>query len=302
MESEALRGVLPELRRARLSQLLKIKPLIRIMEAHNGLTGLIVEHAKVIKADKIETFDGMWVSSLCDSTAKGKPDIELVDFTSRIGTICDILEVTAKPVIFDGDTGGLTEHFEYNVKTLERLGVSAIIIEDKIGLKKNSLFGTEVEQTQDTIENFCHKIRAGKAALLSSEFMIIARIESLILNKGIEDAVTRAKAYIDAGASGIMIHSRQISPDEIFEFCDRFQQFGAGIPLVVVPSTFNQVTEEEFAKRGVSIVIYANQLLRSAFPAMMKTACTILEHNRAAEADNLCMPIKDILTLIPGAK
>lgn len=297
-----MQGVLPEMRRARLSQLLKIKPIVRIMEAHNGLTGLIVENANVVKENKIETFDGMWVSSLCDSTAKGKPDIELVDLTSRMRTINDILEVTTKPIILDGDTGGLTEHFVYNVKTLERQGVSAIIIEDKIGLKKNSLFGTEVKQTQDSIENFCYKIRSGKAALKSREFMIIARIESLILNQGMEDALKRAKAYIEAGASGIMIHSRQKTPDEIFEFCEEYQKFGADIPLVVVPSTFNTVTEEEFTKRGVRIVIYANQLIRSAFPAMMKTACSILENNRAYEADTYCMPIKEILTLIPGGE
>lgn len=297
-----IEGFLPEIRRSRLAQLLKIKPLVRIMEAHNGLTGLIVENARAVKEDRIEQYDGMWVSSLCDSTAKGKPDIELVDYTSRMRTINDILEVTTKPIILDGDTGGLTEHFVFNVKTLERQGVSAIIIEDKMGLKKNSLFGTEVEQHQESIENFCQKIRAGKAALTSRDFMIIARIESLILNRGMEDALSRARAYIEAGASGIMIHSRQKTPDEIFAFCDRYKEFGDGVPLVVVPTTFNQVTEDEFAKRGVRIVIYANQLIRSAFPAMMKTACTILENNRAYEADQMCMPIKDILTLIPGGE
>lgn len=298
----ARQGILPEIRRARLAQMLKIKPMVRIMEAHNGLTGLIVENASVAKGNKIESFDGMWISSLCDSTAKGKPDIELVDLTSRLSTINEILEVTTKPIILDGDTGGLTEHFVYNVKTLERQGVSAIIIEDKIGLKKNSLFGTEVKQTQDSIENFCHKIHSGKAALKSREFMIIARIESLILKQGMEDALRRAKAYIEAGASGIMIHSRQKTPDEIFEFCEKFQGFAADVPLVVVPSTYNTVTEEELAKRGVRIVIYANQLIRSAFPAMMKTACSILENNRAYEAEKFCMPIKEILTLIPGGK
>lgn len=297
-----MQGLLPEIRRARLSQLLSIKPVVRILEAHSGLSGLIVENAAVTKEDKIERFDGMWLSSLCDSTIKGKPDIELVDLTSRINTINEIMEVTTKPIIFDGDTGGLTEHFVYNVKTLERLGVSAIIIEDKIGLKKNSLFGTDVEQTQDNIENFCKKINAGKASLNSREFMIIARIESLILNKGMKDALTRAKAYIEAGASGIMIHSRKKEPDEIFEFCEKYQEFGANVPLVVVPTTFNTVTEEEFAKHGVRIVIYANHLIRSAFPAMMETACSILKHNRAYEADELCMPINNILTLIPGGK
>ncbi len=293
-------GILPEIRRARLVQLLKVKPLVRIMEAHNGLTGLIVEKANIVQQNKIKSFDGMWVSSLCDSTAKGKPDIELVDLTSRLGTINEILEVTTKPIILDGDTGGLTEHFVYNVKTLERLGVSAIIIEDKIGLKKNSLWGTDVKQMQDSVEKFCYKIHAGRTGLKSREFMIIARIESLILKQGMKDALFRAKSYIEAGASGIMIHSRESTPREIFEFCEGYQKFAADVPLVVVPTTYNKVTEEELAKHGVRVVIYANHLIRSAFPAMMKTARAILKNNRAYEAESFCMSLKDILTLIPG--
>lgn len=297
-----MQGIMPEVRRKRLVELMKVKPVVRTLEAHNGLTGLIAENAKVVKGENIETFDAIWVSSLCDSTAKGKPDIELVDMTSRLNTINDILEVTTKPIILDGDTGGKTEHFVFNVKTLERMGVSAIIIEDKVGLKKNSLFGTEVEQTQDTIEGFCEKIRAGRNALVTKDFMIFARIESLILNAGMEDAIARAKAYIEAGANGIMIHSRQKSPDEIFEFCRRFQEFGKNVPLIVVPTTFNNITEEEFAERGVKIVIYANHLIRSAFPAMMKTAESILENHRCKEADETCMPINQILNLIPGGQ
>lgn len=294
------KGILPEIRRARLSQILKHKGFVRILEAHNGLTGIIVENASFVKEDRIETFDGMWVSSLCDSTAKGKPDTELVDLTSRLGTINDIMEVTTKPIILDGDSGGLTEHFVFSIKTLERQGVSAVIIEDKIGAKRNSLFGTEGGQNQDSIENFCDKIRQGKAALQSKEFMLIARIESLILGKGMDDAIARAKAYINAGASGIMIHSCQKTPDEVFEFCDKFKEFAADIPLVVVPTTYNQVTEQELKQRGVNVVIYANHLIRSAFPAMMNTAVSILEHNRSYEANDLCMPIKEILTLIPN--
>jgi phosphoenolpyruvate phosphomutase len=280
--------------------MLKHKGFVRILEAHNGLTGLIVENASFAKDNKIETFDGMWVSSLCDSTAKGKPDTELVDLTSRLRTINDIMEVTTKPIILDGDSGGLTEHFVFSVKTLERQGVSAVIIEDKIGAKRNSLFGVESGQAQDSIENFCDKIYQGKSVLQSREFMLIARIESLILGKGMDDAIKRAKAYINAGASGIMIHSCQKTPDEVFEFCDRFRNFAADIPLVVVPTTYNQVTEQELREHGVNIVIYANHLIRSAFPAMMKTALSILEHNRSYEANDLCMPIKEILTLIPN--
>ena len=292
-------SLVPESRRGRLKKLISLKPIVRTMEAHNGLSALVVENAKVVKDEKINSFDAIWVSSLTDSTAKGKPDIELVDMTSRISTINEIMEVSSKPIILDGDTGGLIEHFVFNIKTIERMGVSAIIIEDKIGLKKSSLFGTDVEQTQDSIDNFCEKIKAGKKALVTDEFMIIARIESLILKQGMDDAINRAKAYIGAGADGIMIHSREKEPDEIFEFCERFNEFAPNVPLVVVPTSFNQVYEDEFAEKGVNIVIYANHLIRSAYPAMMETATSILENERCKEVDDNCLPIKEILTLIP---
>lgn len=290
---------MPEYRRKRLRQLISLTPIVKALEAHSGLTGLIVEKT-VIEGEggKLDQFDAMWISSLCDSTAKGKPDIELVDMTSRFRTIEDITEVTTKPIIFDGDTGGLSEHFVYTVRTLERLGVSAVIIEDKKGLKKNSLFGTEVEQTQCTAEEFCEKIAAGKKAQLTDDFMIIARIESLILDKGIEDALARARAYVASGADGIMIHSRKKDPAEILEFCDRFRSEDKDTPIVVVPTSFNSITEEELAGHGVNVVIYANQLTRSAFPAMQKTAEDILRYHRAKEVDDRLMPIKEIITLI----
>ncbi|MBO4687563.1 MAG: phosphoenolpyruvate mutase [Clostridiales bacterium] len=289
---------MPEYRRKRLRQLLEMTPIVKTMEAHSGLTGLIVEKTVVENNGKLDQFDAMWVSSLCDSTAKGKPDIELVDMTSRFRTIEDITEVTTKPIIFDGDTGGLTEHFVYTVRSLERLGVSAVIIEDKTGLKKNSLFGTEVKQTQATIEEFSEKIRAGKKAQLTDDFMIIARIESLILERGMEDALERAFAFVKAGADGIMIHSRKKDPAEICEFCDKFRAQDPKTPIVVVPTSFNTITEEELAEHGVNIVIYANQLTRSAFPAMQQTAMDILKNHRAKEVDDRLMSIKDIITLI----
>lgn len=295
-------GTTPDIRRQSLKRMLNAKKLVRVLDAHNGLTGLIVENINYEgEFGKIE-FDGMWSSSLTDSTAKGKPDIEAVDMTSRFGTLHDILEVTTKPIIFDGDTGGKTEHFVFTVKTLERLGVSAIIIEDKTGLKKNSLFGTDVEQTQDSIENFCNKIQMGKKALATDDFMIIARIESLILAKGLDDALKRAKAYLDAGVDGIMIHSREKTPDEIFAFCKEYNKFPNRKPLVAVPSSYNSVSETELAEKGINIVIYANQLLRSAYPAMVETAKVILENSRSQEADSQMMPIKEILELIPGGK
>ena len=289
---------MPEYRRKRLRQLIEMTPVVKVMEAHSGLTGLIVEKTVVERGGLLDQFDAMWVSSLCDSTAKGKPDIELVDMSSRLRTIDDIMEVTTKPIILDGDTGGLTEHFVYNVRTLERMGVSAVIIEDKTGLKKNSLFGTDVEQTQASIEEFSAKIAAGKAAQLTDDFMIIARIESLILEKGMEDALARAAAFTAAGADGIMIHSRKKDPAEILEFCDRFRETDPKTPIVVVPSSFNVITEEELAEHGVNIVIYANQLTRSAFPAMRQTAEDILKYHRAKEVDERLLPIKDIITLI----
>lgn len=257
---------MPELRRARLKRLLDIVPIVKTIEVHSGLTGLIAEKTVLADGEVIDQFEAMWVSSLCDSTEKGKPDIELVDMTSRFRTINDIMEVTTKPIIFDGDTGGIAEHFVYTVRSLERMGVSAIIIEDKVGLKKNSLFGTDVEQTQDDIEHFCEKIAAGKKAQISDDFMIIARIESLILEKGMDDALKRAFAFRDAGADGIMIHSRKKDPSEILEFCDKFRDEDQKTPIVVVPSSFNSITESELKKHGVNIVIYANQLLRAAFP------------------------------------
>lgn len=289
---------MPELRRKRLKQLLRIRSVVKAIEVHSGLTGLIAEKTIVEHDGEFDQFDAMWISSLCDSTAKGKPDIELVDMTSRFRTIDDVMEVTTKPIIFDGDTGGLTEHFVYTVRSLERMGVSAVIIEDKTGLKKNSLFGTEVEQTQDSIEHFCEKISAGKRTQLTEDFMIIARIESLILERGMEDALERAKAFVGAGADGIMIHSRKKEPDEIVEFCDKFREDDKETPIVVVPSSFNTITEEELAKHGVNIVIYANQLTRSAFPAMEQTARDILKYHRAKEVDDRLMPIKDIISLI----
>ena len=291
---------MPDIRRGRLRKVLGMKGLVTAMEAHDGLTGLIVENTVVHQDGGAHQFDAMWVSSLCDSTAKGKPDIELVDMTSRFRTIEDITEVTTKPIIFDGDTGGKTEHFVYTVRSLERLGVSMIIIEDKTGLKKNSLFGTDVVQTQDSIENFSEKIRAGKRAQRTKEFMICARIESLILERGMEDALERAFAFVSAGADAIMIHSRKKDPSEIKEFVERFRAKDKTTPVVLVPTSFNSVTEEEWKERGANIIIYANQLMRAEVPAMQKAATMILENHRAEECDSMLMPFKEIISMIPA--
>lgn len=295
-------GTTPDIRRARLRRLIHCKDIVRIIEAHNGLTGCIIENVKINVDGKIREFDGMWASSLTDSTVKGKPDIEAVDITSRLTNINDLMEVTTKPIIFDGDTGGKPEHLQFTIRTLERLGVSAIIIEDKIGLKKNSLLGNEVKQQQDTIENFTDKIKAAKKAQVTDEFMVIARIESLILNNGMNDALNRAKHYIDAGADGIMIHSKSDTPDEIIEFCKKYKSFTKSVPLIAVPTTYDTVYECDLANAGINIVIYANQLLRSAYPAMVNTAKKILQNQRAYECRDNMMSINEILNLIPGCK
>ena len=295
-------GTTPDIRLKTLRRLINAKPIVRILEAHDGLCGLIIENLEIQKGDKREVFDGMWSSSLTDSTSKGKPDIEAVDLTTRLQDLNNILECTTKPIIFDGDTGGKIEHFTFTVRTLERHGISAIIIEDKVGLKKNSLFGTDAIQTQDTIEGFCAKIKAGKEAQVTQDFMIIARIESLIAGKPMSDALERAYAYVEAGADGIMIHSKNKSGEDIKEFCLTFRQRYAHVPIVVVPTTYDHIHESELRKWGVNVVIYANHMLRAAYQAMMRVACTILENGRAQEVRDLCMPIKEILELIPGTK
>ena len=296
-------GVTPQARLSSLRRLISAKPIVRILESHNGLTGLIAEHTSVEVNGEHREFDGMWASSLTDSTSKGKPDIEAVDLTTRLHDLNDTLEVTTKPFIFDGDTGGKVEHFGFTVRTLERLGISAVIIEDKVGLKQNSLFGTDAVQTQDTIEGFCHKIQAGKESQITNDFMIISRCESLIAGKSVEDALERCHAYVAAGADGIMIHSKDKSGEDIKEFCLRFREKDPNTPIVAVPTTYNQFTEEELASWGINIVIYANHMLRAAYPAMVNCAKSILMHQRSLEASNdYCMPIKEILTLIPGTK
>jgi|TARA_B100001964_G_C14245464_1_gene607178 phosphoenolpyruvate phosphomutase len=296
-------GTTPEVRLKTLRKLLELKSIVRVLEVHNGITGRIVENVNINEGDTVREFDAMWASSLTDATSKGKPDIEYADFTSRMHTVDQILEVTTKPMIVDGDTGGLAEHFVYTVKTLERLGVSAVIIEDKVGPKRNSLFGTDVKQTQDTIENFSYKISQGKKSQITEHFMIIARIESLILKQGIDDALKRAKAYIGAGADGIMIHSKEKDPKEVLDFCKEYNKFENKVPLVAIPSTYSTITEDELIKAGVNVVIYANHLMRSAYPSMVKTAESILKNERCYEAsEEHCMPIKEVLTLIPGGK
>ena len=295
-------GVTTVHRLGRLRSLIKNKPIVRILEAHNALSALIAENTVVERNGESVSFDGVWSSSLTDSTAKGKPDIEAIDMTSRINAVNDVFEVTTKPMIFDADTGGKTEHFEFTVKSLERTGVSAVVIEDKTGLKKNSLFGNDVAQTQDSVENFSDKISRGKAAQVGDDFMIVARIESLILEAGMEDALMRAQAYINAGADAIMIHSRHKDPAEIMEFMQKFRATNDKTPVVVVPTSFNGVTVEEFAEMGVNVVVTANHMLRAAYPAMLKVANSVLENGRSLEAEPDCMSIKEILEFIPGTK
>ena len=295
-------GVTPVKRLSSLKRLINAKNIVRILEAHSGLSGLIIENLEIEDNGKILAFDGIWSSSLTDSASKGKPDIEVVDLTTRLQDLTNILECTTKPIIYDGDTGGKSEHFVYTVKTLERNGISAVIIEDKEGLKKNSLFGTEVKQSLANIDDFCEKIYLGKKAQITDDFMIIARIESLIAGENVDNALERGIKYIQAGADGIMIHSKEKTGDDIKEFCHKFRKIYKDVPIVLVPTTYNQFREDELHQWGANIVIYANHMLRASYPAMLEAAKCILKNSRSLEADNLCMSIKDILELIPGGK
>ena len=295
-------GTTPEVRMKTLRRLIAAKPVVRIMEAHSGLSGLIVENTTVEKEDGVHRCDGMWASSLTDATDKGKPDIEAVDLTTRLQSLTDILECTTKPIIFDGDTGGLAEHFVFTVRTLERNGISAVIIEDKVGLKKNSLFGTEAKQEIAPADEFCRKISEGKKAQVTEDFMIIARLEELIAGGTVDEALERADLYVKAGADGVMIHSKEKSGEDIKDFCTRFRALYKDVPIVLVPTTYNQFTERELSEWGANIIIYANHLLRAAYPAMYKCARTILQSERSLEVNDICMPIKQILELIPGTK
>jgi phosphoenolpyruvate phosphomutase len=289
-------GTTPDIRRKMLSRLLNSKPIVKVLEAHNGLTGLIVEKTKVGN----DEFDAMWLSSLTHSASKGKPDNQYVDITTVSQTLGEIFDVTTKPMIVDLDNGGMIEHFKFTIRTLERMGVSAVIIEDKIGSKRNSLFKDTSNQTQDNPNEFGNKISEGKKSLVTKEFMIIARIESFILDKGVDDAIYRASIYVSNGADGIMIHSKSESTNEILSFCKRYEKFKKKVPLVVVPSTYNRAVEEELINIGVDVVIYANHLLRSSYPAMVNTAKSILENKRSYEANKSCLPIKEVLELIPN--
>ncbi|MEO0318047.1 MAG: hypothetical protein RL404_1724 [Pseudomonadota bacterium] len=302
MADSLIIGTTPDIRRKSLRRLLDAKPMVRLLEAHSPLSALIGESVNETIEGERREFDGFWSSSLTDSTERGKPDIEALDISARLRNINDIFEVTTKPLVMDGDTGGKEEHFELNVRSMERLGISAVIIEDKTGLKKNSLLGNDTAQTQEDVDVFCAKIRAGRSALISEDFMIIARIESLILDKGIDDALMRARAYVAAGAHGIMIHSRQKRPDEVYKFANSFRQEFPTIPLVAVPTSYNSVTERDLQEHGFNMVIYANQMLRSAYPAMKKNARAILRHGRSLEIDEELISISEILDLIPGTK
>jgi len=293
IEYEQKYGVTPEYRRKKLKRLLYNKPLVRILEAHSGLSGMIVNNTKVNGNE----YDGIWISSLTDSVSKGKPDIEIVDFTSRINTINEILEVTTKPIIVDGDTGGIPEQFKYIVNTLERLGISGIIIEDKKFPKINSLKEDAIHKQED-IDIFCNKIQNGVQCRVTNDFMIIARIESLIAGKSVDDALVRATAYINAGADGIMIHSKNKRPHKLIEFCNRYKELDNTVPLILVPTTYNYMNEKELEDIGGNVVIYANHLLRSSHKIMSKVAESILLNKRSLEVDDRCTSVKDILELI----
>jgi len=290
--------IYPESRVSRLKRLFKSKDIVRILESHNALTGLIIDKINITKNKKTIAFDGMWSSSLTDSATKGLPDNSSLSFSSRILSLNDMMDVTTKPLVFDADNGGQIEHLSFLVRSLERTGVSAIIMEDKVGLKKNSLFKNQKGTKQDKPKLFAKKIMKICKSRQSKDFMVIARIESFIVGKGLNDALKRAEIYSKAGADAILIHSKKETPAEIYSFAKEFRKSKNFIPLVCVPSTYSKVYERDLIKNGFKLVIYANQLLRSAYPAMQNTAKTILKNSRAFEVDKKIIPIKEIINLI----
>jgi len=293
-------GTTPDIRRSKLRRLLNAKPILRFLEAHNGITGLIVEKTGVkVNENQIE-FDGVWASSLTESTVKGKPDIEAVDVTARMQTLNDILEVTTKPIIYDAGTGGQIEHFKFTVRTLERLGVSAVIIQDNTEHKKNVSLEIDVQKINQTTQNICEKIKSGKTAQVTDDFIIILGLDSLCLNIGLHEAIERTESFIEAGADGLMIHIPQKITGAILEFCKQYSSLEHKVNLIAVPSANNKVTVEELQQHGFNIVIYANHLLRAAYPAMISSAQSILTHGRAFETDTSLPPIQKVLELIPG--
>ncbi len=285
----------PDVRVSNLRRAINSKNIVRILESHNSLTGLIIEN---LKHNEREEFDGMWSSSLTDSLTRGKPDNQSVDFSTRISGLNEMLDVTTKPLIFDADNGGRIEHIHFTVKTLERLGVSAMIIEDKVGLKQNSLFSDQNRSFQDSIKSFSNKLRAASQARRSKDFMVIARIESFILGKGLNDAMKRAEAYSKAGADAILIHSKENTPSEIFSFAKKFSESKYFKPLVCVPSTYSKVSEKQLIKNNFKIVIYANHMIRSAYPSMVKTAKSILKFKRSYEQEKKMTSIKNVISLV----
>ena len=290
----------PETRVSRLKRLINSKKIVRFIESHNPITGIMVENLKINLKKEYREFDGIWSSSLTDSVSNGKPDNQSLEISARINYLNNIMEVTTKPVLFDADNGGRIEHIPYTIKNLERLGVSAIAIEDKIGLKSNSLFKVQNKNNHDSIDNFCLKIRTACKARRSEDFLIVARIESFILGKDLKDAIRRAEAYSKAGADLILIHSKMDSPKEIFAFAKKFKKSKFYKPMVAVPSTYSKVRENDLIKHGFKVVIYANHLLRAAYPAMEKVAVNILKNSRSSDAEKDIISIKKILTMIPS--
>ena len=289
----------PETRVSRLSRLIGSKKIVRFIESHNPLTGLMIENLKINYKNEYREFDGIWSSSLTDSASNGKPDNQSLELSTRISNLNSVVEVTSKPVLFDADNGGRPEHLPYTIKNLERLGVSAIAIEDKIGLKSNSLFKDQKGANQDSIKNFCNKIKIACNSRRSEDFLIVARIESFILGKNLNDAIKRAESYSKAGADLILIHSKNDTPKEIFSFASKFKKSKYFKPMVAVPSTYSKVTEKQLIQNGFKVVIYANHLLRAAYPAMEKTALSILRNLRSSEVEKEIISIKKILNIIP---
>jgi len=282
-----------------LKKLIEEKGFVRLIEVHNGLSALIAQMCSVKKEENVIEYDGFWESSFTDSASKGIPDAEIVGYDSRLVTIDEILNVTSKPMIIDGDTGGSAAQFEYLVRKLGRLGVSGIIIEDKMFPKRNSL-DKDAKQILEDPEVFSQKIQRGQEVKLGEDFFIIARIESLIAGRSLNDAVSRARQYIIAGADGIMIHSKKDTPNDILSFASEYEKICIELKrrpiLVCVPTTYNLITDKELHDHGFNVIIHANQMLRAAHKSMKKVSEVMLRNDRGFEAEALCSPVSEVFS------
>jgi len=278
------------------SKAIKLRALLRspdlefMLEAHNGISARIVEEAG---------FKGIWASGLALAAQFGVRDNNEASWTQVVDMVEFMSDVTAIPILLDGDTGyGNFNNMRRLVRKLEQRGIAGVCIEDKLFPKTNSFIQGE-RQPLAEINEFCGKIAAGKDSQNDDDFCIVARVEALIAGWGISEAMSRAEAYRKAGASAILIHSAQSSPDQILEFA---REWANRAPLVIVPTKYYSTPTDVFRKVQISTVIWANHLIRSAVEAMQETAHCIFEEQTLVEVEDQIVSVNEIFRLQGAAE